>query len=599
MQKRRNKNTKIILALILAANIKQTNQLYRDVKEHSDKVVTLAGNEQRIQSAPSQNKFFISFWVRFKTKTYIKRATAVDKFVSSVSSATDSCTEMSSGSWVFFVVPYTIEKTTSTSFKLHPLDPQRQQIPSPQHCQTSSDAACVCTGRPFQDLDTVLSDSTLVVPSSGTHQFTLSSFDGTSGKPEVRTLMSGLVTFTTHNLISHQVMAELMKGRSSNLFEVNFLNVDFDVNTPYLGNVDIDQVYWLTSTGGLMIKRDQHVHLGTHKKFADSTSSNKLTKNFCWHFNVRGRKGSQTTDNLFIIRLQLTTPDSEPNYMVHEEIIHKFYLNVDPGTNPNKMESYFTMSNGGTPVKFYEKNNLDLSPYKHLELTSCYSQLYLSETAIAHAIYLEMAGKEISRADVIIHKTVMRDYLIQTGINPTIDTQNDYRDFKFKVDARTLPNEQDRFNVLISDFKATDGGMIEHSEASQHVNSVGVEGSIPWCVMEMDGKCLNCVVTRYFDETSGACLKCSTMIDRCSHCHKEGLCDVCRGYHVNFGATSCLADLADCLGPRYAGAHSYRCDSCEHPPPNTCRCPPNSNLVDSSLGGGRKMCVCKIENCKF
>ena len=584
---------------IMVVFLPKTKQLYRDVKEHSDKVVTLTGDEQRIQSAPPQNKFFISFWVRFKTKTYIKRATAVDKFVSSVNSATDSCTEMSSGSWVFFVVPYTIEKTTSTSFKLHPLDPQRQEIPSPQHCQTSSDAACVCTGRPFQDLDSVLSDSTLVVPSSGTHQFTLSSFDGTSGKAEVRTLMSGLVTFTIHNLISHQVMAELMKGQRSNLFEVNYLNVDYNVIPPYLGTVDVERAYWRTSYGGLSVKRGDHLHLGGHKIFADSTSNNKLTKNFCWHFILRGLQKQETTDNLFNIRLQLTTPDTPPNYIAHEEILLKFYLNLDQVASPYRLELHFIEKTGAAPVKFYEKLNLDMSGYKELELTTCYSQLYLSKTAVSHAIYLEMAGKAILSSDRIDHETVMRDYLIQTGTSPTIDTQNDYREFKLKLDESVIQNEEDILSLIMSDFKVMDGGMIEHSEASQHVNSVGGEGSIPWCVMEMDGKCLNCVVTRYFDESSGNCLECGTMIDHCYTCHKQGVCDTCHRHNSVFGATNCLRDLGDCVEPRYSGNSRWRCASCEHPPPNTCRCQETKwDLVDSPLGGGRKMCTCKIENCK-
>ena len=599
MQTGSRKHIGVILVLILVLNIDRSYQLYTDVKEHNNKIITLAGDEARIQNSGPTFKFFISFWVRFKTKTYIKRATAVDKFVSSVNSATDSCTEMSQGSWVFFVVPYTIEKTTSTSFKLHPLDPQRQQIHSSQDCLTSSDAACVCPGRPFQDLDPVLSDSLVVVPSSGTQEFSLASFDGTNGKPEVRTLMSGLVTFTSHNLVSHQVMAELMKGRISNLIEVNYLNLDYNTITPYLGTLNLNQAYWYSTYGGLWLRREQHVHLGTHKKFTDSTSSNNLMKNFCWHFILRGNQKPQTTDNLFTIRLQLATPDTPPNYTVQEEIILKFYINVDPVTNPNKMELHFMEKTGATPVKFYEKTNLDITPYKEVELTICYSHLYLSETAIAHAIYLEMSGKRILHADLINHKTVMRDYLIQTGINPTIDTQNDSRDFKFKVDEKTVANQQDSFHVIISDFKVLDGGMVEHSEASHHVNSVGVEGSIPWCVMEMDQKCLHCVTTRYFDETSGACLNCTHMIDDCYTCHKEGLCDTCHKHSSVFGTTNCLTDLADCVEPRYAGANAWRCDSCEHPVPNSCKCGANWDLVDSSLGGGRKMCTCKIENCNL
>ena len=241
--KRTIKRLSVTILAIMVVVIQKTRQLYKDIKEHSDKVVTLAGNEQRVQNAPSQNKFFISFWVRFKTKTYIRRASTKDKFVASVVPATDFCTLMDPDSWVFYVVPYSIEKTSSTSFKLHPLREHRQEVPLPQDCQTNLNPLCVCPGRPFQDLDPVLSDSIVVVPSGGAHQFSLATFDGTSGKPEVRNTVSGLVTLTSDNLVSHQVMAELMKGQNSNIFEIDYRNLNFNVITPYLGKFTQNKAY--------------------------------------------------------------------------------------------------------------------------------------------------------------------------------------------------------------------------------------------------------------------------------------------------------------------------------------------------------------------
>ena len=587
-------------ALLLTIFIPRARQLYRDVNEHTNKIINLAGNDQRIKNAPNLNKFFISFWIRFKTKTYIRRASAVDKFVSSVNSATDDCSVKDPGAWVFFVLPYTIEKTSSTSFKLHPLSSQRQQTPGHQTCLTSSDTACVCSGRPFQDLDSVFGNSVVVVPSAGSHQFSLSSFDGTSGKPELRTLMSGLVTFTAHNLVSHQVMAELMKGQSSNLFSVDLHNIDYNIILPYLGSLTPDTAYLRSSYGGLRLKHGEYLDLKRQKIYSDSTDPKKLTKNFCWHFLVRSNQKPDTVDRELKVRLQLTTPTTPPNHIVQEEIILQFYLNGDPVTNPNKMESYISMSAGQTPVKFYEKTNLYLASQKEVEITTCYSKLFLSETAIVHAIYLEMVEKDSLTPASIVQETVMRDFLVETGISPAIDTQNDFRDFKFLADSHRSDWSID-YSAIFSDFKVMDGGMIEHAEASQHVNSVGAEGAISNCLLEVDSeqkKCLNCDVTRFFDESSGKCLACHTMIQNCNTCHKLGFCDTCFKYSTPFGATSCLLDLADCVAPKYSRFLDYRCDSCEHSPPNTCKCGDKWNLVDSSLGGGRKMCSCKIQNCK-
>ena len=261
------------------------------------------------------------------------------------------------------------------------------------------------------------------------------------------------------------------------------------------------------------------------------------------------------------------------------------------------MELYFREKTGATPVKFYEKTNLYSGGQKELDVTTCYSKLYESDVIIYHAFYLKMIGKMIWNAATIEHETVMRHYRRQILITSPIDTQSDYRDFKLKVDASPT-SWQHKFEVMITSFRAMDGGMIEHAEASHQVNSVSPEGSVPFCEVEVDSKCLSCVATRFLDQSTGLCELCGSKISNCFACHTGTICDVCWNMQDAFGSTSCLTDLSLCLKPTHSRYGSFRCDSCEHPAPNSCKCGANWDLVDSSLGGGRKMCTCKIEDCK-
>ena len=375
MDKKKKKKLTLIRVVVIVFIIEQTCQLYKDVKEHSNKIITLDGDEARIQSAAASFKFFVSFWVRFHTRVYLRLGETPDVFAQKMAAASDHCIIRDPGSWVHFVLPYTIDKISATSFKLHPLEAQRTVITGATTCQTTSTAACVCSGRPFQDLDSEFG-SIFLVPSGGTNQFTLTNFDGTSGKPEIRTLMSGLSTVNGDNILTHQVVAELMKGQSSNLFEVNYLSLDYNVIVPYLGRFTQEQAYWNIGYAGMSVWGGYYLDLGRHQKYAESTDSNKLIKNFCWNFFIRGTQDTQTVDRELIINLQLTTPDvTPPNYIVNEEITHHFYFYANQGVNPNKMESYITMTNGGTPVRFYEKTNLYSGDNKELDITSCYSKL--------------------------------------------------------------------------------------------------------------------------------------------------------------------------------------------------------------------------------
>ena len=211
-----------------------------------------------------------------------------------------------------------------------------------------------------------------------------------------------------------------------------------------------------------------------------------------------------------------------------------------------------------------------------------------------------MIGKDAFTADTIDQETVMRQYRSQSSMTPNINTNLDYRDFKFEVETNPGGWAND-YAVFFKNFKVMDGGMIEHADASHHVNSASPEGSISHCTLEVDSevrKCLNCIGTRFFDQTTGQCVLCSSRIPNCKLCHKENICTVCENYRDVFGTSTCFTDMNLCVEPKHSRYNQERCDSCEHAPPNTCKCGGNWDLVDSSLGGGRKMCSCKVANCK-
>ena len=279
MQKRREKHTEMVLALILVLNFDRSCQLYKDVKEHDNKIITLAGDEARIQNAATTFKFFISFWVKFPNRAYFRKKLTLDRFTLKMVTAINECIWMDPGSWMFFVLPHTIEKTSPSSFKLHPLDLQRLAVVGVQSCLLSTDPVCDCSGLNLQDLDSEFG-SIVVVPSGG-YQLSLDSYDGTGGKAELRTLTSGLSTVTANDMVTHRVLAELMKGQSSNLFEVNYLNLDYNVIVAYLGRFTQEEAYSNFGDGGLSILLGYHVDLGRHNEYAESTDSNKLVKNFC------------------------------------------------------------------------------------------------------------------------------------------------------------------------------------------------------------------------------------------------------------------------------------------------------------------------------
>ena len=366
--------------------------------------------------------------------------------------------------------------------------------------------------------------------------------------------------------------------------------------------------FWVRSTKNFYFRASKindlftlQMNLGSQNDFAFSADASKLMKNFCWNFLIRGKKTTQAVDREVIVRLQLTAPAGPPNYIVHQEITHHFYFYANQGANPNKMESYITMTNGGTPTKFYEKTNLYSGDNKEVDITSCYSKIYMSETFVYHAFYLEMIAKDVKRPDTISEETAMREYLWEKSIDPKINLAMDSKDFKFKTDVSIGDWSQD-FTVFIKNFKTMDGGMIEHAEASHHVSLAGNEGSIPYCTMEIDSqkrRCLNCIGTRFFNVNhSGKCEPCSSMIGGCKFCHEFNVCDTCENYKDVFGSSKCFTNIRLCAEPKYSRFNQERCDSCQHSSPNTCRCGANSELVDSSLGGDRKMCSCKIANCK-
>ena len=210
-----------------------------------------------------------------------------------------------------------------------------------------------------------------------------------------------------------------------------------------------------------------------------------------------------------------------------------------------------------------------------------------------------MIAKDTSTPDTIAQETVKTYYIQEKNIVPDINIGTDYKDFKFKVEVNPAGWEND-YTVFIKNFKAMDGGMIEHTQASHHVNSVSSKGSISHCTLEVDSeirKCLNCIGTRFFDKAAGQCVLCSSRMPNCAFCHKENICDSCQDYKDVFGSSNCLTDISLCVEPKYSRYNQERCDSCEHAAPNTCRCGPHWDLVNSSLGGTRKMCSCKIANC--
>ena len=582
--------------------------LYKDVKSHPDKKVVITSTETRVLNAPNDYKFFVSFWVQYTTTAYLRLGKAVDLFVVPMNTKKNNCKVMEPGYWAFFLLAYEIDQADPGSYvyRLTPLDPQRQSIHYSKNCKKKHNPACTCPGRPENTFDSLFKDAVTVI-SGGSHLFDLSQFDGGAGRPAVRNILSGLVNYIPGgNGVNYNTMGELMKGPLEQIEEISFMNMDYLTAKKYLFGYSDDLLYGSFNKFGVRVYHDSLVSLGRHKIFADSESSDKLIKNFCFSLSFVGQDSFQNQNKIVKVKLEMAldnSPKTSPtDYQSKEAFFIVLSKQKDANTVPNNLQLNFL-------VDSIVKDSGDIEGFQmdsgtNLELSVCWSWLFLTENTVYHLLQLKMEdtikhGKaETTEKRLIFFKRFHKDF------NPKIDTKTFFRDIKVALDKQHHVGSLEDIDVVLKSFWVTTGGMIEYPESSYDVANKpgGGFGVLDNCLLEMGSenrRCLGCSSGSFYDQIAGKCVECKSKIVGCESCRRQDWCDSCAGYHNRFGGATCLADLKECIAPKYSRINAERCDRCEGSPPNGCKCGANYRSTESSLGGGVNMCVCKIEGCKF
>ena len=323
----KNKAIKSILMAILILRTPSL-QAYKDVKDHPDKKVTITSAETRIINAPNDYKFFISFWVQYTTRTYIRQMSSGDRFVIPMKSLTTRCKVMEPGMWTFYLLAYEIDQKEGSSYvyKLNSLTPQRQSLVLPENCQKGDDPLCTCPGHPEMNFDSIFKDAVTVV-SGASHLFDLSQFDGVGGRPVVKNVMSGVADYKGNlPVVSCNTMAELMKGPMKEINEISFMNMDYDNAKEYLFGYSDDVLYNSFNKFGVRVYHDSLVSLGRHKIFSDNKDENELKiKNFCFSLSFLGLDTLKKENKMMKVKIEMALNNnpqtSATDYLVKETLV--------------------------------------------------------------------------------------------------------------------------------------------------------------------------------------------------------------------------------------------------------------------------------------
>ena len=583
-------------------------QVYKDIKNHPEKKVIITSTEARILNAPNSYKFFVSFWVQYTTTAYLRHGPASDRFVVSMVTNQNECKVMEPGFWAFFLLAYDIAQTNPGSYvyKLTPLGSQRQGLPYPQNCKKNKNPACTCPGRPDINFDSIFKDAVTVV-SGGSHLFDLSQFDGGGGRPLVWNVMSGVADYKgALPVVSYNTMAELMKGPMEEIKEVSFMNMDYATAQNYLHNYPDDLLYDSFNRFGIRVHHDSLISLGRHKMSADSESSIRFFKNFCFSLSFVAQDSFQSRNQIIKVKIEMAV-DNDPktsatDYQSKEDLVMVLTLQQDPSTTPNKIE--FIAQRDSIAKDSTKIEGFGVASDTNLELNVCLSWLIMTPNTAYQQFQIKMVTKNKNNLAEVQGENYANLLQYYKDFNPKIDTKTFFRDLKVTLDKQHHVSPLQDIEVNFHSFWVTTGGMIEYPESSYDVANKpgGGFGVLDNCLLEIDSenrRCLGCSSGSFYDQGTGQCVECKSKIEGCGDCRRGDWCDSCSGYHNRFGGTACLADLKECIAPKYSRYNAERCDSCDGSAPNGCKCGSNYRSVESKLGGGVNMCVCKIEGCKF
>ena len=583
-------------------------EVYQNLQHHPTKVCELPHDSQRILGAGATKVFFFSFWVRFGQMTRLRNKATENQFVNRLAASTTSCREIPTDGWVFFVLPYDLDKSNPASFayKLTAQAPQSSRLDEYPTCAQPADAGCSCTGNPFQAMNSAFPLVITVLPGN-TDQITLSAFDGVSTNPEVRNFITGIMGLELSGMVSYAVMAELMKGEAiSPITNHNFDVLDYTKISPFLDKYTPNQLY----SGdvffqGVLLAIWHDVPFGTLKMFSQSTTSDRLIKNFCFSVTLNVQESGQASAQYTIEpRLQFGDPGANP-FTPQEQVIHRFTLNPDPSTTPHKHEVFLSLWNGhNPPYLVYTNNNFKLDSKTFVEVVTCYSKLYISPTSVMHQFSMKTSTLgffDPSTGEATEQKNEAY-FQYQSSIG-SVSPNTEQKDVRVIMECSDISKYFGRHLLYLKSFWVMDGGMLETPSTSQDVKDAGTGMSrTPACLFQIDNpqtQCLRCTANKYYDSVQKKCVLCNDKMPRCTYCTSPSLCSACSFYNDIFGTPACLPDLDSCVAPKYTRRAHNRCDDCDRDPPNICECGTNYDQVTSSLGVSKKMCVCKLANCMF
>ena len=508
------------------------------------------------------------------------------------------------GAWLFLLVRYDIQNIDdgTISYKLtRKGTAQTTSVEQFSGCSTT--VAPLCQG---DNLEFLHNDNTfwfnVQVRLVDGYTFSVKSYDG-GARPLIRNFMSSMVTLHgAEEKVSDSAVAELMKGQVElPMTELSFVNLDFTALNPYLSSYTEDEIYASIGHAGIHVPKGRHIDLGDHDTFAVG-STDKFIKNFCWDFMIIG-EDLPPQANPYTITTGLQFGEKTSSIFSHiEQIFLVFKIKPDPSSTPNEVEVFIKMWGSHPPNHIGTINPLDLAPGKHIEVTGCYSFLWVSKKDVYHSYVLKFLSNTSPQSTTNIQKSFVSHFKVQLAANPEVDPSTHRRSVRFEMTSDS-PEASFNYKIYFKGFRVMNGGMLENKESSYPVKSrTGELGMIDHCLLEIDyesRQCLRCIWSRFYDSGTGKCEPCSSSIQGCRSCTSSSLCDSCVNYDNAFGTTSCLQDLNDCALPKYSRYSSTRCDSCEKQSPNFCKCGPSYKQVTSTLDANLKMCVCKIANCKY
>ena len=596
MNKGKNIKKASLILLLTSSSLTQ----YKSVVDHKNRIFTLLENSERIREATTNDKLFLTFWMKFNTLDRIQKPDNPNRILSLASGDRTECKVLPVGAWVFFMIPYRIDTSNPGSYiyKLTRTPTFTSRIHHYQDCTQAKDAKCKCGGIPVWQLSDPIPATLVSTTGGGNQVISLETLNGVGTKGEIRNFMSSLMTvdLNDHERPSNFAVTELMKGQVESLTVIDFATLDYGIARDYLSQYDDDdQIYKSYRFGGVKVPINNEIHLKKRKIRAGSLAKNKLIRNFCFNFMVAGN-AKKVPEKGFLLRPRIITglENGKGEFEVLEEI--SFMITLSPNPNqPNSMDVRARAWIGRPTERIGKIDSLNLHPGKYMEISACYSTLWISNEEKFCSYSIKVSSWAFPPLSVP-RKQYHLTELVWHGSKKNMDVDNYYRDFRFRVDS-DMNEDLINYDVYFQSMVVMNGGMLETPQSSRVVAEEGNElGLIDNCLLELDSidrKCLWSRLGYYYDKSTKKCEHCSSKISNCLYCRSATLCDSCQGYQDVFGSTSCLDSLKGCVAPKYSRFDENRCDRCDLKSPNNCRCAENFKQVQSPLGADLKMCVYK------